>query len=413
MRLIHLSLANFRNYVRLDLPLPSGISLFVGANAQGKSNLLEAIYYLATTRSYRSTSDRELINWLAIHDPLPYARLVAHAERATGRVQVEVVIVGTPQDQGNGEGLMAENELGMRTTAVQKRVKVNGVPRRAIDLLGQINVVMFTPQDLDLVAGAPALRRRYLDITLAQTNPEYVRALQRYNRVVLQRNSLLKQAAVRRHLPDELAFWNDELVEHGSYIISQRKTAVSLLDELAYQIHGNLTGASEHLHLVYRCSVQGDSAAPSALADCFRSALRGLEAREMQAGISLIGPHRDDLAFLVDGVDMRIYGSRGQQRTIALALKFAEAAYIQSIVGDSPVMLLDDLLSELDAARRQWLLAVLTDGRQVLLTATDTDHYPVDFLRQVDLFHVEAGRINHVARDPQPTDSVYPTDSVV
>lgn len=395
MHLEHLSLANFRNYARLELDLPANVSLLVGGNGQGKSNLLEAMYCLATTRSYRAGSDRELINWLAGNEPLPHTRLVARVQRQGGDVQVELTLMGQPEKPGE-EPATDEDVLATQltlfqppTASLKKSIKINGVAKRAIDAIGQVNVVMFGPQDLDLVSGAPALRRRYLDATLCQTNHRYVRSLQRYNRIVTQRNHLLRQMAEGKAGGEELAYWDDELIALGSYIIAARQEALTLLDGMARTIISQLTSGQERLRIVYRSTidVSGDIAAN------FRSALAHGRGRDIGAGMSLLGPHRDDLIFLVDGVDMRVYGSRGQQRTVALSLKFAEARYICGVVGEEPILLLDDIMSELDANRRRWVLDAIEGGGQVVLTATETEHYTPEFLAQTTVLRVQGGVI--------------------
>ncbi len=380
MHLEHLSLYNFRNYARLELDLP---------------NLLEAIYYLATTRSYRAGSDRELINWVAKDEVLPHARLVARVHRRDDNVQVELTLMGQPAKPGeetaaDEDGQSVQLSLFQPPSAsLQKRIKINGVAKRAIDAIGQVNVVMFSPQDLDLVSGAPALRRRYLDASLCQTNHRYVRTLQRYNRVVAQRNSLLRRISEGRAQHDELDYWDNELVSLGSYIVATRQEALTLLDGMARDINDQLTARHEHLRLVYRSSVDpsGDTAS------AFRDLLQQRRPRDIQAGMSLLGPHRDDLMFLVDGVDMHVYGSRGQQRTVALSLKFAEARYICGVVGEEPILLLDDIMSELDGNRRRWVLGAIEGGGQVLITATETDHYTRPFLDRASIMRVNDGLI--------------------
>jgi len=395
MHLQHLSLANFRNYVRLELDLPPGVSLLVGDNGQGKSNLLEAIYYLATTRSYRAGSDRELIHWLADREPLPYARLVAKVQRRDSNVQLELTLLGKPARPGEEEpdhddnGLVQVSLFQPPTASLQKSVKVNGVPKRAIDAIGQVNVVMFGPQDLDLVSGAPALRRRYLDATLCQTNHRYVRALQKYNRVVTQRNSLLRRIAAGEARAEELSYWDDELATQGAFILGARLEALAQLDSMARDINGQLTNDQEHLRIVYRATLE----ATDDMAAGFRAALAHKRQRDIQAGMTLLGPHRDDLLFLVDGVDMRVYGSRGQQRTVALSLKFAEARYMCGIAGEEPVLLLDDIMSELDEHRRLWVMQSIDGGGQVVITATETDHYTRDFMSRTALMHVRNSTI--------------------
>lgn len=398
MQLDHLSLANFRNFARLELDLPPNVTLLIGENAQGKSNLLEAINYLATTRSYRATGDRELINWLAANDPLPHARLVARVVKQEGDTLLEMTLMGQPEKTGepaaDDESVNGRFSLFQPAAAsLQKRLRVNGVARRAIDVIGQVNVVMFGPQDVDLIGGAPALRRRYLDATFCQTNRAYAHALQGYNRVVMQRNHLLRRIAEALAGEDELAFWDAKLIEHGAHILDTRRAGVDMLNVMAHDVHGQLTDGSERLRIIYRSTLHGESDDTAAN---FRSALHRGRRRDIQAGLTLTGPHRDDLSFLVDGVDMRVYGSRGQQRTIALSLKFAEARYMCGVVGEEPILLMDDIMSELDEKRRRWVLQAIAGGGQVMLTATDTVDFAADFLARVTLLQVRSGVVEPV-----------------
>ena len=363
-------MTNFRNYERLELALPPHLMVLQGDNAQGKTNLLEAIYLLATAKSHRATAERELINWATPREELGIARLLAQVQIGSGSLRVEIALIGayhSPEE----------------ATHVQKRIRINGVPRRAIDLVGQVNVVLFSSQDIDLIGGAPSLRRRYLDLTNCQVDSRYVRALQRYNKVLLHRNRLLRLIGERRAEAGELDFWDRELVENGSYLIMKRQHMVAELDEFARPIHRQLS-SGESLKIAYLPSVSGD----------FDQRLKDVRKREIAQGVTLVGPHRDDLAFLVNDVDMNIYGSRGQQRTIALSSKLAEASFMRSKIDDHPILLLDDMLSELDAARRHHLLASIGSYQQVVITTTDLDRFDPGFLAEAALFRVSEGRIN-------------------
>jgi len=410
MRCTHLSLNNFRNYQRLALALPSQVSIVVGDNAQGKSNLLEALHFLATTRSHRATAERELIHWAAWSEPLPFARLVADVQKTQTTLRIEIALlsdqskVQTPQPD---ETPLPHPDLGFLAPhpgPTQKRLKVNGVPKRAMDVVGQMNVVLFSPQDLEIVNGSPSGRRHYLDTSLCQIDATYCRALVHYNRVLLQRNHLLKLIQEQAANLDELFFWDNELIAYGSQLIAGRQRALIALDGLTRQVHGQLTGQQEQLRLVYHPSVAvqnltglldpstGSGQALSGLGEQFRAQLRRVQKREIAQGTSVLGPHRDDLAFLVNGVDMNVYGSRGQQRTVALSLRLAEVAYMRAVVGEEPILLLDDIMSELDPARRAWVLQTIGQG-QAIITATETDHFAPSFLRQATLFRVTAGQI--------------------
>jgi DNA replication and repair protein RecF len=387
MRLTHLSLHNFRNYVRLDLDLQAGVTLLLGDNAQGKTNLLEAIYYLATSRSPYAGADRELVNWLAVdQEPLPYARLVGRMLRGGSNLTIEITLT---QQANNG-------------ARYRKQIRLNGVAKRAMDLLGQLNVVLFLPEDIALVSGSPSRRRRYLDATLCQIDPAYCRALARYNQIVTQRNALLRDLRERGGDPAQLVYWDEQLVEHGSYLVARRGETLVALDELAHAVHAELTEGTERLHLRYVPSVEhagpGDA---DAVGDAFHVQLEALRQREVAAGMTLVGPHRDEVRFLVNEVDAGVYGSRGQQRTAALALKLAEVDLMRHETGEQPVLLLDDVLSELDTHRRRFLLHYLDDGpQQAIITATDPHIMPETFLRRCQLWRVQMGRLSEMADLP-------------
>lgn len=356
MHFEHLSLVNFRNYVRLELDLGAGLTVVEGANGQGKSNLLEALFVLATTRSPRTLADRELVHWRAWEGEQPFARLVGRVARRQGPVEISILV--QPEGEGSASG-------------VAKRVRINGVARRALDLIGHVQIVLFGPDDLALVNGPPALRRRYLDLALAQVEARYVRALARYQRVLQQRNHLLRQLRERSAMADELRFWNDELAHAGAFIVGERHQAVDELSALARTAHYSLVGKAERLQVLYRPSLPLPGVAGEEAVRAFLAQLAEARPRELVLGMSLVGPHRDDLAFLLDDVDVQRYGSRGQQRTVALALRLAETAFLRGRSGDEPILLLDDVLSELDAERRRRVLDAIAPAEQVLLTTAE------------------------------------------
>jgi DNA replication and repair protein RecF len=405
VRLNHLSLTNFRNYSRLELDLPDRLTVLQGANAQGKTNLLEAIHLLATGRSPRATAEREIVNWLALDGPLPYARLQADMGEGRDAQRLELVLeVAPPANGGNGP-------------TIRKQVRVNGAPRRALDLVGRLRMVLFLPEDIALVAGAPGERRRYLDIALCQVAQAYCRALGEYNRAMAQRNALLKRLRDEGGDPCQLNFWDERMAEHGSVLFHQRSRAVRDLDRIAAELHGELTGGAERLHLIYLPALDpeptgGAPRSPNGraqmlkegapvyathslevLREQYAAQLRRGRPREIAAGISLVGPHRDDVAFSVDGRDLRTYGSRGQQRTGALSLKLAEVRMMQEVTGDCPLLLLDDVMSELDAPRRHMLLEVLAGVTQAIVTTTDWDDFSPELLSQARRLRVEGGRV--------------------
>jgi DNA replication and repair protein RecF len=396
MRLAHLSLHNFRNYVRLALDLGPGVTVLTGDNAQGKTNLLEAVFYLATSRSPRAGADREVVNWLATEqEPLPYTRLVGSVVRSSGELSIEITLV---QQENNGD-------------RYRKQIRINGVARRAMDLLGQLNVVLFLPQDIDLVSGTPSIRRRYLDVTLCQVDPAYCRALSRYNQVLSQRNALLRDLREQGYSSSEqMVFWDEQLAKHGARLVAGRREAVGAIGALALEIHRELTAAEERLEISYEPSLGAEGGeGNSQIETAFRSELVSLRQREMAAGMTLIGPHRDDVRFLIDEVDAGVFGSRGQQRTIALSLKLAEVEFMRRRTGEQPVLLLDDILSELDVHRRGFLMGTLEGGpQQSILTTTDLRALPPAFLQRCHVWRVEMGRLREIGAEVAPLSSVLP-----
>jgi DNA replication and repair protein RecF len=400
MRITHLSLTNFRNYARLELAMPPGMIVLYGDNAQGKTSLLESVYYLATSRSPHSTSDKQLINWLASSDPLPYARLVAEVQTRQGFKRMEMTLI---HEKARGE-------------RYKKEIRVNGVTKRVMDLLGQITVVMFLPQDLTLVEGAPSERRRYLDITLCQTDSQYCHALGQYNKVITQRNALLRsyQEKGGRGDPSQLDFWDEKMAQYGAIIVNGRNKLVSDLERGAQRIHHDLSGANEMLRLHYHpgfdAALSGDGQmgfdpvalgagalpqlAPEKMAMRFYDQLKAKRREDMLRGQTSIGPQRDEMRFLVNGHDLGLYGSRGQNRTAVLALKLAELDWMRQKTGEWPILLLDEVAAELDTHRRGYLLERVGQAEQVMLTTTEPYLLPQQYLENAVKWRVENGNID-------------------
>ena len=365
------------------------MALVSGANGQGKSNLLEAVYLLAIAKSPQAASDRELVRRhdqnAATHTRVA-ARLVRGAESM--RVQIDLARLPPQANAGVPTGERGEGSL-------QKRYRVNGVDRRASELVGQLNAVLFTASDLEFVYGPPSGRRRYLDILISQLDRGYLRSLQRYQNIVRQRNRLLRMVRLGSSRPDELDFWNQQLVSEGQHVTQARGNAVQNLSRLARPAHEELSGGAECLDLVYRPSVDagGDERA-GAFADAFRRVIAERLDREIAQGVTLAGPHRDDVLVLTGGVSAASYASRGQVRTAALAIKLAEAAHIADRRGHQPVLLLDDVLSELDAARRAHVLSVIARYEQCIISTADTGFIESRFLAGMTRFVVERGRVS-------------------
>jgi DNA replication and repair protein RecF len=391
MRLSRVQLSNYRNFHRLDLSLGPGASVFIGANAQGKTNLLEAVYLLATMKELRAESEAQVIRRQAAADPIPAARVVGEGETVAGPLKVEVAVVG----REGSNGLIAS-----------KTVKVNGVPKRLSDAVGRLTAVLFTAADIELIAGAPSVRRRYIDITLSQVDGRYVVARSRLERVIAQRNHLLKRMREGQAQVEELSFWDAELARDGGYVFAVRSAALSELAALAGEAHASLAPAEE-LRLEYRPRLDSQTAdslrnAESAAA-AYREALRRGVSRDVAAGMTIQGPHRDDIAFFLDGVPAAGFSSRAQQRTIALALRLAEARLLDARRGEPPLLLLDDILSEMDAARGRSVIDAVSAYDQLLITATDVERFPDGFLERAEVFSVEAGAVTGAASQPVAT----------
>ena len=384
MHLTRLSLTNVRTYRRLELEPSRGIHVIAGENATGKSNLLDAVAMLATTRSHRAGSDLDLITWSAIEDdPLPTARIAADVASNAGPVSLEIAIVaGEP------------GANGARRTS--RRFRLNGVARRASDLIGQLRVVMFSADDLSIISGSPSGRRRYLDLTISQFDPAYVRASQRYNRVLQQRNSLLRRLQERRGQLDELAFWDDELSEAGATITQARQQALERLGSDAAARYPELGSEGETLEICYQPALPDElrSSIPSHdFEDRFRQAIEEGRQQDVWRGATQFGPHRDDVAFLIGGHDAAISASRGQQRTAALALRLSEVELSTETTGDPPVLLLDDILSELDAHHRDRIMHVAYAVDQVLITTPDEDRPSRSELPEAQRYMLEDGEL--------------------
>ncbi|MEI8307511.1 MAG: DNA replication/repair protein RecF [Chloroflexales bacterium] len=389
MHVSQLSLRDFRNYQKLDLQTSPGISLLYGPNAAGKTSVLEALFYLATTRSPRISADRELVRWDAVGEAgvTPFARVAAEVRRSTGKLRLEVIVQ------------RRADEDGQLTNTSQKLVRIDKRPARAIDLVGQLRVVLFTPADLALVDGPPAERRRYIDITLSQLDPHYVRTLAQYQKIVQQRNSLLRSWRERRRplrgVDDELGYWDQELSASGGYLLAERLRAVTDLNAIVGPLFCAISGDDAPLQIEYRPSLGLDGTCDAGgLAQRLTQEFRATRPDELARGQTLIGPHRDDLGFAVAGIDLGRYGSRGQQRSITLALKLAEADLMRQRSGESPVLLLDDMLSELDARRRTHMLeAIRRPEQQTLISATDLSDFGAEFLEEITRLRVEGGMI--------------------
>ncbi len=405
MHIKHFSLTNFRNYGRLELPLPAGAIVLRGGNAQGKTNLLEAIYYLATSRSPQAGNDQQLINWIAAEsgEPIIVSRINAQVETQAGRRIVEMRLI------------RERSEGGRRPYSFRREAVVNRRTVRLMDLLGNLRVVLFLPQDIQLITGSPGGRRRYMDMVLCQMDGVYCRHLSQYNKALEQRNALLRQIAEGTGRRDTLPIFTDKVVELGSHIFVRRAVFMHNLGREAQRIHyEHLTNGSESIRLHYLPRLQesglnrgGTVAQLTALSEWLQdnagdmdvvngrlqSIMQAAIPTDLARGTTSVGPHRDDWIIEINGRDLSYFGSRGQQRSGVLSLKLAEINWVTIQTNDPPVLLLDEVGAELDGQRRALLLEYVKHASQALLTATDSDQFPTDFMRRAALLTIANGRV--------------------
>ena len=352
-----IELADYRNYDSLVLQFDRGTNILYGDNAQGKTNILEAIYVAATTKSHKGSKDREIVNF--------------DKEEAHIRTYLEK------------DGKEIRVDMHLRKSK-SKGIAIDGQKiKKAADLLGLCNVVFFSPEDLGIIKNGPSERRRFVDMELCQLDNFYLYNLNHYNKIVNQRNKLLKDMYMNPDLKETLTIWDMQLVSYGSKIIERRKLFVEQLNEIIYGIHKNLSGDREELVIVYE---------PDTEAENLENALRISREKDIKYKMTSVGPHRDDFSFVVNGVDIRKYGSQGQQRTAALSLKLSEIELVKKVTGDNPVLLLDDVLSELDSNRQNYMLNNI-GNIQTIITCTGLDEFINNRFSIDKIFKVTNGRI--------------------
>ena len=369
--------------------------LLEGANGQGKSNLLEAAYLLAIAKSNRASMDREMVRSEARIGPQPHAQILAHLTLADGDVRLQVDF----SPSGNSGNPYSEAETATPEAAVfHKSFRVNGVGRRASSVVGVLNAVMFGAEDLELVYGTPSIRRRYLDILISQLDDRYLRSLQRYHKILAQRNHLLKRIRHRSASPDELQFWDVELIAEASFIIEQRANTLASLNDIAAPLHSELAGIDDMLELVYRPSIDiPQEVTVDVAAEILTEGLANERSREIAQGFTILGPHRDDVEPQVAGMQASAYASRGQVRTVVLAMKLAEAEHLKRRRGQEPVLLLDDVLSELDSGRRNLVLDKAATYQQCFITTAEPDIIRPERLSQMHRFDVKLGSVKAIS----------------
>ncbi len=367
MYLNRLHLRNFRNYHEQEIIFSAPKTILLGDNAQGKSNLLEAVELLSTLRSHRVTRDRDLVL-----EGETESKITAQLTRKYGPIDLALTL----------------REKGRRTANInQENVK------RQLDFLGVLNAVEFSSLDLELVRGNPETRRQWLDSLLFQIEPIYAHILHEYQRVLKQRNSLLKQSEHRALEPAELELWNHQLITTGTKVIRRRARILDRLAPIAQMWHAKISKETERLEITYKPNVDGMEHTPEAIYLAFGDRLQLRHAAEQSLGNTLVGPHRDEIELTINHTPAKAYGSQGQQRTLVLALKLAELELIEQIVGEPPLLLLDDVLAELDLTRQDRLLSVIEDRFQTLITTTHLGAFDAKWLDSSQILHVRSGGI--------------------
>lgn len=352
-----LELKDYRNYDNLNISFSNGTNILYGENAQGKTNILEAVYLCGTTKSHRGSKDKEIIKF---DKEEAHIRVFLEKNNISHRIDIH----------------LKKNRA--------KGIAIDGLPiKRQGELFGILNLVFFSPEDLYIIKNGPSERRRFIDLELCQLDKIYLNYLSNYNKVLDQRGNLLKQIGFNRNLLDTLYVWDEKLLEYGKKLIEARDNFVIRLNRLVYDIHKRLSGDKEELVLQYE---------PNVIASEFEDKLRKSLERDLNLKMTNVGPHRDDLNFLINGIDIRKYGSQGQQRTAALSCKLAEIELVKSVSKDSPILLLDDVLSELDRQRQTYLLNSIGDT-QTIITCTGLEEFVGNRFHYDNVFQVLNGTI--------------------
>lgn len=367
MLLNTIKLQNYRNYESLELETPHMVNVFLGSNAQGKTNLLESILVLALSKSHRTTKDKELIGWSS-----DSAHITGQVDKKYGSIKLE----------------LSYSQKG-------KKAKLNGLEQRKLsDYVGSLNVVMFAPEDLEIVKGTPGVRRRFLDMEIGQVQPGYLYWLQQYHKVLQQRNNMLKAGNASSDLA-LLEVWNMQLAQLGVKIMMKRQHFIHKLQTYAKQIHAGITNGAEELRLEYRPSFDCDASQDEAiLFDQFMVKLTHVKDQEFRRGVTLVGPHRDDIGFYINDKEAQVFGSQGQQRTTALSLKLAELELIHEEIGEYPILLLDDVLSELDRNRQTQLIETFQSKVQTFITTTGLESVDMSKLTDAGIYYVKDGKVS-------------------
>lgn len=364
MQLKELNLNNFRNYVKLELKFNSNLVVFFGRNAQGKTNILESIFLSCTGRSHRTPKDKELILW--------------------DKDEASVKILCSKKE---GDSLI---EIFLHSKE-RKKININGMPAQRLgELMGHLNSVLFSPEDLKLIKGSPGERRRFIDMEISQMKPRYFYSLQQHNRILKQRNNLLKEIQQNSNLRKTLPVWDEQLAKISAYIMLQRKSFIDSLYHISKQIHKEISANNEDLEVCYKPSIYFDTDNLNEIAELFLEVLKKNEEDDIRRGITEKGCHRDDMLININGVDVKTFGSQGQQRTAVLSLKLSEIELMRKETGEYPILLLDDVMSELDNFRQKMLLSYLNKV-QTFITTTELMNLPGIKMQDIELYEINKG----------------------
>lgn len=352
-----IELNNYRNYKDLCINFSDGTNILYGDNAQGKTNILEAAYISGTTKSHKGSKDRELIKF---DENESHIRTIIEKDEKEYQIDIH----------------LRKNK--------SKGIAINKIPiKKTSELFGLLNIIFFSPEDLNIIKNGPQERRRFIDAELCQLDKIYLHNLKKYNKILEQRNKLLKDISLNPELKDTLTVWDAQLIEYGSMIIKSRKDFIDKLNEIVHDMHFKISGGKEDLLVEYE---------PNVTANNMEMELLRATDRDLHLGNTSVGPHRDDLKFSISGIDIRRYGSQGQQRTCALSLKLSEIQLVEMIIGEKPVLLLDDVLSELDSNRQNYLLNSIYDT-QTIITCTGLDDFVKNRFKINRVYEVIQGQV--------------------
>jgi len=366
-----LLLRNYRNYDELDISFENKVNVILGENAQGKTNMMESIYVLAMAKSHRTSNDKELIKWDS-----EYAKIEGRLAKTNGKIPMQLVV----------------SKKG-------KKAKFNHIEQRKLSqYIGNMNVVMFAPEDLNLVKGSPQIRRRFIDMEIGQISPVYLHDMGQYQKILHQRNSLLKQLQISRKTDDAmLEILTEQFIQIAVKIVAKRFEFLRMLESWAVPIHQGISRGLEKLEIRYKPSVDvSEEQDLSKMKNIYEEKFQSTKKREVERGVTLFGPHRDDVLFYVNGRDVQTFGSQGQQRTTALSIKMAEIELIHSEIREYPILLLDDVLSELDDYRQSHLLNTIQGKVQTFVTTTNIDGIDHQTLKEAATFQVESGAVRQI-----------------